>query len=67
MGTLKYFLEDNAKHKSRFQQLGPIEAFTQANVKHRFFVNLDSRYGECLPEYAKYFGRPLRLYIKKLE
>ena len=38
-----------------------IGAFLQANVKHRVFVKLDSRYGEYFPEYANYFGIPLRL------
>ena len=33
----------------------------QANVKHRVFIKLDSRYGEYFPEYANYFGRPLVL------
>ena len=59
--TLKYFLAGDYKHKSRVNQLDLIGAFLQANVKHRVFVKLDSRYGEYFPEYANYFGRPLRL------
>ena len=35
--------------------------FLQADVKHRVFVKLDSRYGEYFPEYYNYFGRSLRL------
>ena len=33
----------------------------QAEVKNRVFVNLDSRCVDYFPEYAKYFGRALRL------
>ena len=33
----------------------------QAKVKNRVFVKLDSRYTYYFPEYAKYFGRALRL------
>ena len=45
MRTLKYFLENSSKHKARVHQLDFIGAFIQANVKHRVFVQLDSRYG----------------------
>ena len=44
MRTLKYFLEDEAKHKARFYQLDIIRAFLQENFKIRVFVKLDSRY-----------------------
>ena len=33
----------------------------QAKVKNRVFVKLDIRYKDYFPEYAKYFGRALRL------
>ena len=33
----------------------------QAKVKNRVFVKLDIRYTDYFPEYAKYFGRALRL------
>ena len=33
----------------------------QAKVKNRVFVKLDIRYTDYYPEYAKYFGRVLRL------
>ena len=33
----------------------------QAKAKNRVFVKLDIRYIDCFPEYAKYFGRALRL------
>ena len=33
----------------------------QAKVKHKVFVKLDIRYTYYFPEYAKYFGRALRL------
>ena len=58
--TLKYFLEDASKHKSRVHQLDFIEAFLQENVKHKVFVKLGSRYGEFILEYSNYFERPLR-------
>ena len=61
MMTLKYFLEDYDKHKSIVHQLDFIGEFLQANVKHKVFLKLDSRYGEHLPEYANYFRRTLRL------
>ena len=61
MRTLKYFLADEAKHKARFHQLDFIGAFLQAKVKNRVFVNLDMRYTDYFPEYAKYFGRALIL------
>ena len=43
MITLKYFLVDAAKHKSRVYQLDFIGAFLQANIKDRVFVKLDKR------------------------
>ena len=33
----------------------------QAKEKNRVFVKLDVRYTDYFPEYAKYFGRALRL------
>ena len=53
MRTLKYFLEDVAKHKARVHQLGFIGAFLQAKVKNRVFVKLDIRYTDYFSEYAK--------------
>ena len=44
--TLKYFLSDASKHKSGVHQFYFIREFLQANVKHRTFVKLHSRYGE---------------------
>ena len=61
MRTLKYLIVYATKHKERLCQLDFIGVFIQANVKHRVFVNLDSRYGEYFLEYANYFGRTLRL------
>ena len=59
MSTLKYFLANAAKHKERVHQFYFIGTFLQDNFKHRFFVKLDSRYGEYLSEHANYFGIPL--------
>ena len=50
MRTLKYFLEDAAKHKARVHQLDFIGSFLQANVKNRVFVKLDMRYAAYFPE-----------------
>ena len=61
MRTLKYFLADAAKQKEKFHQLDFIRAFLQAKVKNRVFVKLDIMYTDYFPEYAKYFGRALRL------
>ena len=61
MRTLKYFLEDVSKHKARVHPLYFIGAFLQAKVKNRVFVKLNIRYTYYFPEYAKYFGRALRL------
>ena len=60
MSTLKYFLADADKHKSRFHQLDFIGALLQAKVNNRVFVKLDMRYADYFPEYAQYFGRSLR-------
>ena len=61
MRNLKYFLAYAAKHKARVHQLYFIGAFLQEKVKNRVFIKLDSRYTDYFPEYAKYFGRTLRL------
>ena len=61
MRTLKYFLEDAAKHRARVHQIDFIGAFLQANVKKRVFVKLDMRYVAYFPEYSQYFGRALKL------
>ena len=61
MSNLKYFLADSAKHKARVHQLDFIGAFLQDKLKNRVFVNFDIRYTDYFPEYAKYFGRVLRL------
>ena len=44
MRTLKYFLADAEKHKSRVHQLYFIGAFLQAKLKNIVFVKLDIRY-----------------------
>ena len=46
MRVLKYFLEDTSNHNERIHQLYFIGSFIQANLKHIFFVKLDSIYGE---------------------
>ena len=60
MRTLKYFLEDYFKHKARYHKLDFIEAFSQAKIKNKLFVKLDSRYADYFPEYSSYFGKALR-------
>ena len=61
MRTLKYLFADATKHKARVHQLYFIGALLQAKVKNILFVKLDIRYTDYFPEYAKYFGRALRL------
>ena len=61
MRTLKYFLADAAKNKSRVHQLDFIGALLQANVKNRVFVKLDMRYADYFPEYSQYSVRALKL------
>ena len=61
MSTLKYFLGDEAKHKARVRQLYFIGAFLQVKVNNRVFFKLYITYTDYFPEYAKYFGRALRL------
>ena len=61
MRTLKYYLADAAKNKARFHQLDFIIEFFESKVKNRVIVKLDIRYTGYFPEYAKYFGRALRL------
>ena len=61
MRTLKHFLADATKHKARVHQLDIIGAFLQAKLKNRGLVKLDIRYKDYFSEYAKYFGRALRL------
>ena len=60
MRTLKYFLSEAAKHKSRVHKLDFIGAFLQVKVRNRVFVNLDMRYADYFPEYAQYSGRALK-------
>ena len=61
MRTFKYFLADADKHKAIVCQLDLIGDFLQSKVNNRVFVKLDIRYTDYFPEYAKYFGRALRL------
>ena len=61
MKTLKYFLVDASKHKTIVHQLDFIGAFFQAKVNNRLFVKLYIIYTDVFPEYAKCFGRTLRL------
>ena len=61
MRNLKHFLKYSAKHKARVHQLDFIGAFLQEKIKNRVFVNLDYRCRYYFTEYARYFGRALRL------
>ena len=62
MRNLKYFLSYATKHKARVHRLYFIGAFLQAKSKNRVLVNLDIRYTDYFPEYAKYFRRALILF-----
>ena len=46
MRTLKYFLEDETKHKARFHQLYFIGALLKEKVNNKVLVKLESRYTE---------------------
>ena len=61
MRNLKYFFEDAAKHKATVHQLDFIGELLQSKLKNRVFVKLDIRHTDYFTEYAKYFGRALRL------
>ena len=61
MMTLNCLLAYSSKHKSRVLQVYLIGSYLQANVKHRVFMKLDSRYAEYFLYYSNYFGRPLIL------
>ena len=50
-----------AKNKARVHKLDFIGALLKAKVKNRVFAKLGIRYTDYFPEYAKYFGRALRL------
>ena len=50
-----------ANYKARVHQLDFIRSLLQAKFKNRLFVELDSRYADCFPEYSNYFGRDLIL------
>ena len=52
MRTLKYFLADEVKQKSRVHQLDFIGELLQEKVKNRVFVKSDSRYADYFPEYS---------------
>ena len=54
MRTLKHFLADAAKNKTRVHQLDFIGEFLQEKVKNRVFWKLDSRYADYFPEYSNY-------------
>ena len=58
MRTLKYFLEDAAKHKARVHQLYFIGAFLQAKVKNRVFGKLDIRYTDYFWNMQSTLGEP---------
>ena len=61
MSTLNYFLAGFAKDKARLHQLNFIGEFIPSNFKDKVLVDLVSRYGEYLLEYANYSGIPLSL------
>ena len=61
MSNMKFFLADTTKHKARVHPLDFIGELLQAKVNNWVFVKLDIRNIDYFPEYAKYFGRALRL------
>ena len=61
MRTLKYFLSDATKHKSRVHQLDFIGAFLQAKVKNRVFVKSEIRHTDYFQNMQSTLEEPLRL------
>ena len=61
MRTLKYYLAYATKNKAIVHQVHFIGAFLQKKLKNRVFLDLDIRYTDYFPEYAKYFGIALKL------
>ena len=59
--TLRMFLASASKCNFKVKQLDYIGAFLQAPVRSKIFVPLPAEYLEIYPEYAQYFGRPLKL------
>ena len=59
--TLRIFLADAAKNNSQIKQLDYIGAFLQAPVRARVFVSLPNEYAQICPEYAQFYGKPLKL------
>ena len=59
--TLKQFLVDAVKNKSRVHQLNFIGDFLQTKVTNRLFVKLGNIYAHYFTEYSSYFRRVLRL------
>ena len=49
MRTLKYFLEDAAKHRAIVHQLYFIVEFLKAKVNNRVFFKMDIRYTDYFP------------------
>ena len=49
MRTLKYFLEDAAKHEARVHHLDSFGSILTGKIKNRIFVKLDSRYADYFP------------------
>ena len=59
--TLRVYLADASNHNAIVLQLDYIGAFLQAPVRSRVFVLLAMEYIRICPEFAQYFGKPLRL------
>ena len=61
MRTVKVFLAFATSLKRRPKQADFVGAYLQAKVRGRYFVKLDARFKDLVPEHAEWFGRPLRL------
>ena len=58
---LKRFLAFNVSQKCRIYQLDFIGAFLQSPTQHETYTVLPKEWSEVMPEFADYFGKPMRL------
>jgi hypothetical protein len=55
----KLLMAEAARRKDIIFQLDVIGAFLQARTRSIVFITLPKVYGEVLPEYKAYYGRPV--------
>jgi hypothetical protein len=55
------FLAHASRLNVRVCQLDFVGAFLQAKMRTRMFVTIPNIYGVLFPEFAEYYGKPVRL------